>query len=147
MNFFKVKGEISEMVPLEAFTEMKLPLFASPLKCGFPSPAEDYIREKIDLNKELIKHPDQTFLGRADTDSMEPDIFEGEMLVIDSAVEIYPGNIVVAELNGEFCVKEFARTKDGIVLLPKNRNYDPIFITDEMDFKLRGRIMYSIKVH
>jgi DNA polymerase V len=144
-NFFKVNGEISELIPLASFTEIKLPLFASPIVGGFASPAEDYIAGHLDLNKELIKHPEQTFLGRAASDSMEPDIYEGELLVIDAKVDIHPGNIILAELNGEFCMKEFRQSRGEIILLPRNPNYDPIIVTEQMRFRARGRIMYSIK--
>lgn len=146
MRFFKVKGEISELIPLSSFTEIKLPLFATPIRGGFPSPAEDYIATRLDLNKELIKHPEKTFLGRAASDSMEPDICEGEMLVIDSEVEIRSGNIIVAELCGEFCMKELRKSADGaLLLLSRNPSYEPIVVTEEMRFVPRGRVMYSIK--
>lgn len=146
MENFKVRGEISEFIPFAALRDLRLPLFETPIQCGFPSPAEDY-RHFIDLNEELIMNPEATFLGRADSNSMEPTVCEGELLIIDCAVEVRNGCLVLAEIDGEFCMKEFHRTATQIVLTSHNEAYEPIIINSEMtvDFRLRGRIIHAIK--
>jgi len=77
-------------------TELKLPLSGSPVSAGFPSPAEDYIEMALDLNKELIKHPEATFYARVKGLSMkDAGIQDGDLLVIDKAQEPKDGCFAV----------------------------------------------------
>lgn len=141
----QIRGEISELFRYEAGAKLHLPLFASPIKCGFPSPAEDYIEGRIDLNRDLIKNPDSTFYGKAASDSMEPLIYTGSLLIIDRAAETGTGDIILAHVAGEFCMKRLSISAHGIRLVSENPNYQPIRVTGEMDFSVWGKIIYAIQ--
>src|SRR5271170_7219676 len=83
-----------------------LPLFAAPVKAGFPSPADDFMEERLDLNEHLIQHPAATFFVRVDGDSMQgAGIHKGDILIVDRALEPMSGRIVVAVIDGAFTVK------------------------------------------
>jgi DNA polymerase V len=129
---------------------MKLsrPLVSCRVPASFPSPAQDEIAGRIDLNRDLVKHQLATFYVRVEGDSMEPRIHDGELLVVDQMVETKDGDIVIARLGCEFMVKRLHTEGDGgIRLLSENPSYAPIEITEGMDFEVWGRVMYSIHRH
>jgi DNA polymerase V len=129
-------------------TRLSRPLVASRVPAGFPSPAQDEIAGRIDLNRDLIKHPFATFYVRVEGDSMEPRIHPGELLVVDRMAETKDGDIVVARVGYEFMVKRLHTEEDGqIWLLSENPSYEPVRITEGMDFEVWGRVMYSIHRH
>ena len=124
-------------------------LFAPQIKAGFPSPAQDYIRESLDFNRDLIKHPEATFYGRVDGDSMmDAGISDGDIAVIDRALEPSDGDIIVAYINNEFTIKylDLKHKKDGYIeLRPANKNYKPIRIDEYDDFEVWGVVVWIIK--
>ncbi len=125
------------------------PLFSERVQAGFPSPADRHIEDRIDLNQELIRHPLATFYVRVIGDSMvDEGIFPGTLLVVDRAEQTKSGDIVLARINADVCVKELSIGDDGSVwLLSKNSSYAPIEITEEMEFEVWGRVMWSITPH
>ncbi len=76
--------------------KLSRPLVSSRVPAGFPSPAEDYIEGRIDLNKDLIKHPLATFYVRVIGDSMETVICSGDLLIVDRMPETRDRDIVIA---------------------------------------------------
>ncbi len=123
-----------------------IPLVLSRVCAGFPSPAEDYIEGRIDLNRELIKNPSATFYVRVINDSMESLISPGELLVVDRMAETKDKDIVVARLEDELCVKRLRFTVDGLIFLESaNPNYEPITITEFQDFEIWGKVLHSIQ--
>ena len=77
-------------------TELSLPFADEGIQAGFPSPAQDYINEYIDLNREIVKHPAATFYGRVSGDSMiDEGIEPGDILVIDRSIEPDDGDLAV----------------------------------------------------
>ena len=126
-------------------TRLSRPLIGWRVPAGFPSPAQDYTEGRIDLNRDLIKHPLATFYIRVEGDSMEPRIHEGALLIVDRMVEATEGSIVIARIGSEFTVKRLHLEQDGqIWLLSENEAYPPIQITEEMDFEVWGRVMNTI---
>lgn len=124
------------------------PLIEWLVPAGFPSPAQDEIAGRIDLNRDLVKHPLATFYVRVDGDSMEPRIHAGELLVVDRMVETKDGDIVVARRGQEFTVKRLHTGEDGrIWLASENPSYEPLEVTEGIDFEVWGRVMYSIHRH
>ena len=122
------------------------PIVSSRVSAGFPSPAEDYIEGRIDLNRDLIRHPFTTFYVRVLGDSMESLICSGELLVVDRMPETKDKDIVVARLGNELCVKRLRILDDGAVLLvSENANYKPIEINLETDFEIWGKVLHSIQ--
>ena len=121
------------------------PLILSRVPAGFPSPAEDYVEGRIDLNRDLIRHPFATFYVRVAGDSMEPLIQPGALIVVDRMLETKDGDIVIARIGSELCVKELKIEKDGSVwLFSKNPLYQPIQIKEEMDFEVWGKVQHAI---
>jgi DNA polymerase V len=118
---------------------VRRPLFSSRIQAGFPSPADDYVAQQLDLHELLVKREAATFYVRVKGDSMlGASIQEGDILVVDRSVEPTDGKIVIAVLNGELTVKELSRKKDRIQLLPRNDSYPPIEITSESDLTIWG---------
>lgn len=121
------------------------PLIMWRISAGFPSPAEDYVEGRIDLNRDLIKHPFATFYIRVSGDSMEPKIHSGALILVDRMVETKDDDIIVARIGHDLCVKRLSIEDDGSVwLLAENPQYPPIQITEAMDFEVWGRVMSAI---
>lgn len=115
------------------------PLFSSKVAAGFPSPADDYIEAKLDLNQYLVKRPAATFFVRVEGESMiKAGIHPDDILVVDRSVKPTHGKIVIAVLNGELTVKRLKIAGQAITLLPENDRYSPIPITEEMNFTVWG---------
>ena len=109
------------------------------VSAGFPSPADDYIEGKLDLNEYLIKHPAATFFLRAAGDSMiEAGIHHGDILIVDRAIEPVDNNVVIAVVDGELTVKRIRKSGNGLLLMPDNRDYEPIKVTEEMNVEIWG---------
>ena len=128
--------------------KLSRPLVACCVPAGFPSPAQDEIAGRIDLNRDLIKHPLATFYIRVEGDSMEPRIHAGELLVVDRMAETRDGDVIVARVGYEFMVKRLHTEEDGSIwLVSENASYAPILVTEAMEFEVWGRVMYSINRH
>lgn len=107
--------------------QVKVPLFAEPCAAGFPSPAQDYVEKELDLNELCIRRRASTFFVRASGSSMEDlGLFDGDVMVVDRAEEASHGDIVIAEVNGEFTVKRL-QLQPRLALLPMNKAYETIY--------------------
>lgn len=114
---------------------------------GFPSPANDYREDTIDLNRELIKHPLSTFFIECEGTSMiDAFIPPKARLLIDRSVTAKNGDIVLAVINGEFTVKYLRKNDYKCWLVPANKKYKEIEITEGMDFTVWG-VVTSIIVN
>lgn len=115
------------------------PLFVTPVPAGFPSPADDYLENQLDLNKHLIKHPAATFFVRVTGDSMiGAGIHSGDILIVDRSLDPEENKVVVVILDGEFTVKRLKKRKGKLLLVPENDAYQPISIEDEAEFEIWG---------
>ena len=129
-------------------TELELTLVDGGIAAGFPSPAQDYIDLKIDLNKELITNPSSTFYGRVKGTSMQDaGIKDGDILVIDKSLEPKDGDTAVCYIDGEFTLKYIKIEPDAVWLVPANPKFQPIKVTEENNFCIWGVVTYSIKSH
>lgn len=127
---------------------LKLPMVEGGIVAGFPSPAQDYVDLKIDLNKELINNPSSTFYARVKGSSMkDAGIQDGDILVIDKSLEPQDGDTAVCFLDGEFTLKFIRIEKDAVYLIPANSEFHPIKVTEENNFCIWGIVTYSIKKH
>lgn len=130
--------DISSSLPLQYADEG--------IKAGFPSPAQDYLEQAIDLNKEIVKHPASTFYGRVVGNSMSGEgIEEGDILVIDKSLDLIDGDLAVCYIDGEFTVKRVKLETDAAWLIPSNSEYPSIKVTRENDFMIWGIVTYTIK--
>ena len=118
------------------------------VKAGFPSPAED-IREKLDLVKLLVRHKASTFFFRVSGVSMvDAAMDEGDIIIVDRAVDPYNGCKAVCYIDGEYTVKRIEIHDDRICLMPANElndKYKPIVVTEETSFMVWGVVTYVIK--
>lgn len=128
--------------------ELELPMIDGGISAGFPSPAQDYIDLKIDLNKELIANPSTTFYGRVRGVSMlDAGISNGDILIIDKSIEPKDGDTVVCFIDGEFTLKYIKTDGETVLLVPANEKFKPIKITEENNFCIWGVVTYSIHPH
>lgn len=127
-------------------TLLSLPYADAGIQAGFPSPAQDYIQESIDLNRELVKHPAATFYGRVRGDSMTGEgITDGDIIVIDRSLEPSDGDLAVCCLEGEFTLKRIKLEPGRIWLVPSNESFDPILVTPDNQFEVWGVVTHTIK--
>ncbi|MGX9359499.1 translesion error-prone DNA polymerase V autoproteolytic subunit [Pantoea ananatis] len=131
--------------PANVSALLALPLFMERVPCGFPSPAQDYVEQRIDLNKLIVQHPSSTYFVRVSGESMTgAGINDGDMLVVDSALRASHGDIVVASVEGEFTVKRL-QLQPCLQLMPMNRQFKPIAISSEDALEVFGVVTYVIK--
>ncbi|MBP5639750.1 MAG: translesion error-prone DNA polymerase V autoproteolytic subunit [Victivallales bacterium] len=112
----------------------------------FPSTAENDAEGQMDLNSVLVYRPAATFFVRVQGDSMiGAGIHSGDILVVDKSLDAKDGSIVIAELEGDFLVKQFCRRKDGSAwLVPTNPRFQPINVTGRTDFNIWGIVTANI---
>lgn len=123
----------------------KCPLYVAPVNCGWPSPAEDYIDQQLNLHELVVKNPPATFFLRGCGDSMiGAGIHDGDLLIVDRSVEALPNRVVIAALDGELLVKKLARKKDRTFLLPANPDYPEIDITHREYVHIWGVVTYVL---
>ncbi len=127
-------------------SKLALPSVGSQIVAGFPSPAEDYLEAMLDLNKALIKNPSATFYGRVKGASMkDAGVDTGDLLVIDKSLTYRNNALAVCFINGEFTLKRIKKEGATIVLMPANRDYQPIVVKEDADFAVWGIVTYIIK--
>ncbi len=130
---------VVEVLIPEKKVSYKLPMFLESVSAGFPSPADDYMEDRLDLNDYLVRNPSATFFVRVTGDSMiDAGIHSRDILVVDRSLPPRDGNIVIAVIDSELTVKRLQRKKTKVYLLPENQNYKPIEITSEMNFEVWG---------
>lgn len=131
--------KVVEFLIPEQKIDASFPLYLEPVAAGFPSPAEDYIEKRLDLNEFLIHDYASTFFLRVSGDSMiDAGIYSGDILVVDKSLEPKDGNIVIAVVDSEFTVKRLSIKKNHIQLVPENPKYAAIDINKEMKFEIWG---------
>lgn len=124
---------------------IKLPLVDAFISAGFPSPADDYLEGKLDLNKLLIQNSSSTFFARVRGSSMvDIGIHDGDILVIDKSLEPKQNSVLVCFIDGEFTVKKVKKLNGDFYLMPENKDFAPIRIEKGSDFRLWGVVTYCI---
>ena len=109
-----------------ARTTTGLPLVGS-VQAGFPSPAEEELRDVISLDEYLINRPDSSFLLSVQGDSMTGEgIKEGDLVIVERGREPKNGDIILAEVDGEWTMKYFRKEGKNVVLEAANPKYAPI---------------------
>ena len=135
-----IRGEFKEKLDL---------MFAPSIKAGFPNSADDYMHESLDFNRDIIKHPEATFYGKVEGDSMiDLAIEEGDIAVIDRSIEPEHGDIVVSYIDGEFNIKllDLTHKKDGYIELKSANPKAPNFrINEDDNFRVWGVVIWTIK--
>ena len=116
-------------------------MYGGSVQAGFPSPAADYMEEDIDFNKLLCPRPSSTVVVRATGESMIGAFIPDQAyLIVDKSIKPANNCIVVAIVNGEFTIKRFIKNSSGIRLMSANPKFQPIPITDDMEFTIWGTV-------
>lgn len=134
-----------EILGFERGAGCALPLYLASVPAGFPSPAEDYVDKKLDLNEHLVRHPAATFFVRVHGHSMaDAGISPGDILVVDRAVDAVNGSIVIAAVDGELTVKRLKKSRGRLFLAPENPEFAPTEIGPEQSLEIWGVVTYII---
>ena len=130
-------------------TTFKVPLFGHTIRAGFPSPADDYVADTLDLNDHLMPRKEASFLLKAKGDSMiGAGIHDGDILIIDRSITATHGCVVIATVDGQFTVKTLEKKRGKIRLLPANPEFQPIEFKDEQELQIWGvvtNVVHSLK--
>jgi DNA polymerase V len=136
-------SKVTIITPIDSTLE--LPLYETSVPAGFPSPAQEYLGDTMDLNAYLIKNPTASFFARVEGDSMiDAGIFESDLVVVDRSITACHGHIVIAAVNNEFTIKRLS-TKNGIKLMPENKDYQPIVMSGENELVIWGVVTSLIR--
>ena len=120
-------------------SNISLPLYSSKVPAGFPSPADDHMEGKLDLNTHLVKHPTATFFVKASGDSMlGAGIHDGDILVVDRSLEPRKGKVVIAAVDGQLTVKRLQKKGSKTFLVPENKKFRSIELNENNDVKIWG---------
>ncbi|MDR2367673.1 MAG: translesion error-prone DNA polymerase V autoproteolytic subunit [Deltaproteobacteria bacterium] len=121
------------------------PLFLESISAGFPSPADDYVTDFLDLQRLVVKNPAATFFLRVSGDSMGgAGINDGDLLVVDRSKPTSKDSVVIASLDGELTVKRLRKRNGRIFLAPENPDYAELDITDREDTMVWGVATYVV---
>ena len=122
-----------------------LPFYLSPVEAGFPSPAEDYTEQKLNLHRYVVRHEAATFFVRAHGESMiNAGIHDGDLLVVDRSIAAEHNRVVIAALEGELTVKRLIRKDGRVFLVPENPEYPEFDITMHEHVHIWGVVAYVI---
>jgi DNA polymerase V len=130
---------------IRQFSTHRYPLFSSTISAGFPSPADEFIEVKLDLNELLVKHPVATFFMRVSGNSRQDcGIQDGDILIVDRSLTPTNGKIVIAIIDGQLTVKRLKKTKNKIYFMPENENFSVPEIKPENEIYIWGVVTYII---
>ena len=120
-----------------------LSLYSDKVKAGFPSPATDYVQNRIDLNTLLIRHPTSTYLVEVEGDSMiDIGIYPNDILIVDRSFTACHKDIVIALVDDGFTAKQLI-LGENIILRAHNENYTDIVVKGSLE--LFGVVASSIR--
>lgn len=122
----------------------EIPFFMTHIAAGFPSPAQDFIEKRIDFNQLMIKHPTATYVLRITNDLMNETFFQiGDLIIVDSSQKPKHGDIVIANIQGEFIIKKLCLTPT-LMLKPIKQNVNPIMVDNPEELNILGVVTYII---
>jgi repressor LexA len=123
------KDHLGRLIPSEAFAENigSVPMLGF-VTAGFPATVEEELADTVNLDDLLIKNKPLTYMLEVDGDSMiDAHIEKGDMVLVEKATIAKDGQIVIAEVDGEFTMKYFKKVGNKVWLEPANKNYKPIY--------------------
>ena len=130
----------------EEFSKSGLQYAGKQITAGFPSPADDYLENILDLNKFVVRNPSATFYGRVSGSSMkDAGVDDGDLLVIDKSLEYRNNALAVCFIDGEFTLKRVKKVGTQLYMIPANQEYQPIAVTEGAEFMVWGIVTYILK--
>jgi DNA polymerase V len=140
-----LKSNLTFFIP-DLENNQELPFYAGGIKAGFPSPAADFDETKISLDNVLVKNRGATFYAKAvGTSMIGAGIDDGDIMVIDRSLEPSDNKIAVCYIDNEFTVKRIKTEKDCVYLMPENKDFKPIKVTEDNELIIWGIVTYIIK--
>lgn len=122
-----------------------MPLLAKRVPAGFPSIATDYYEGHLSLDEHLIEHKEATFFVRVKGHSMTGfGIHDGDLLVVDKALDPADRSVVIAVVDGHFMVKQLCRLQDGILLRSGAQGHQDILVSSDQVLEVWGVVRWSI---
>ena len=123
------------------------PVLGYRVTCGFPSPAEDFMGEELDLNERCIRNPVATYFVEVDSSTSMIDfgIFPGDTLVVDRSVNARHGDIAMVLWDGGYMIKKLWMRGTRLELRSGNPENPPILVPPESDFSVWGVVMWSFR--
>jgi repressor LexA len=149
---FKLVNKLEKLKVLERDDKGRLIALsiAAPVKllgtveAGFPSPAEEELADNLSLDDLLIQNPEATFLLKVSGDSMsEAGILPGDMVLVDKGEQPKNGDIVIAEVDGQWTMKYLRKRGENVMLLPANPKYQPI--KPKKELKISGVVTAVVR--
>ncbi|MBT4746852.1 MAG: translesion error-prone DNA polymerase V autoproteolytic subunit [Candidatus Thioglobus sp.] len=135
----QLKSDMEVLKPDFDAPSLSIPIFSSRVQAGFPSPADDHLEDRLDLNKHLIHHQESTFFVRAQGESMlNAGIHPGDILIVDKSLPAKSGKIVIAVVDGEFTVKRLYKYKGVVSLKAENPEFKDIEINEGSELIIWG---------
>jgi DNA polymerase V len=134
-------------IPVVIRARLLVPLMGQSVHAGFPSPADDFIEEMIDLNQVLISNPISTYLWRVVGDCMiDVKIFHGDVVVVDRSLTPKHRDIVLAIIDNEPTLKRLNRRGGQMVLQNENAKLPPFTVAEGTEVSIWGVVTSTIRV-
>ncbi|MDO6392071.1 translesion error-prone DNA polymerase V autoproteolytic subunit [Pontibacter sp. BT731] len=134
-----------ELYRIQGLDLLDVPFYVSYISAGFPSPADDYLDDSINLSDYLVRNPSATFVMRVRGNSMiDANIRDGAVLVVDRSVKPADGLIAACYLDGAFTVKTIRLREGKLYLEAANAAYPDIEVAEEMEMRVFGIVTYII---
>ena len=142
----KMINPMAEVARADAANDkILIPLVGPRVAAGFPSPADDYMEDYLDLNQLLISEKESTYLVRVKGESMiNIGIFPKDLLIVDRSRDPIDGDIVIAVLDGELTVKRLVIRGNRITLVAENKKFPPIVVREDQEFLVWGIVTHCI---
>lgn len=116
-----------------------------PLPAGWPSPADDYLEDQLDLHRLMVRNPTATFFLRASGHSMiGAGIHDGDLLVVDRSRPAVPGKVVIASVDGELTIKRLIKRGNKMLLAPENPDFPEIDLSEREEAEIWGVVTYAV---
>lgn len=136
---------VTAIRPAQVGPSRPCPIFLSRVPAGFPSPADDYVEKRLDINEALVNDEEATFFVRVEGDSMiGAGIHDGDILVVDRSVKPTEGDVVIAVLGGELTVKRYEIRSGKPYLMPEAAGHDPIPLREGQELRVWGVAQHVI---
>ncbi len=138
---FIERDEKGRLIPGSIASSVKM---LGTVEAGFPSPAEEELADTLSLDNLLIQNPEATFLLKVSGDSMaEAGILPGDMVLVDKGQVPKSGDIVIAEVDGEWTMKYLKKRGESVALIPANPKYKPI--KPKKELKIAGVVTAVVR--
>ncbi len=135
------KDHLGRLIPSESFGEVPM---LGLVTAGFPATVEEELVDRVNIDELLVKKKATTFMLTVDGDSMiDAHIEDGDMVLVEKTNVAQDGQIVIAEVDGEFTMKYFRKEGNKVWLEPANKKYKPIYPVH--DLKIRAVLKAVIR--